>query len=113
MHKLRHQTTRRTRTQSRRIEGVIEKVTYELLHVLAVGSLGYYILVQIYITTLLDWRVSGITYGKFQTQLETTLITLVPLMVLTPLGITTLIRQFLDFRDMRKRAIGRIRPTSR
>ncbi|WP_157078547.1 hypothetical protein [Halalkalicoccus paucihalophilus] len=46
---------------------------------------------QIHITTLLDWRVSGITYGKFQTRLETTLITLAPLMVLTPLGIAALI----------------------
>lgn len=58
---------------------------------LAAGLLGYDVFVQIHITTLLNWRVSVITYGKFQTRLETTLITLAPLMVLTPLGIDALI----------------------
>lgn len=56
-------------------------------HTRAAGSLGSYVFVQIHITTLLDWRMSVITYGKFQMRLETTLLTLAPLMVLTPLGI--------------------------
>ena len=65
-------------------------VIHELLHVLAATLLGYDVAMQVHASTRLDWEVSVITFGRCQTRLETAVIALAPLVIVTPFGIAAL-----------------------
>lgn len=69
---------------------VLLVVIHELLHVLAASLLGYDVAMQAHATTRLDWEVSVVTFGKYQTRLETAVIALAPLVIVTPFGIAAL-----------------------
>ena len=70
---------------------ILQVIIHELLHILPAVLLGYDATVQIHAASLLDWQVSVVTFGKFQTRLETTLITLAPLVLFTPFGVAALV----------------------
>ncbi len=65
-------------------------VIHESLHILAAALLGYDVALQVHINTRLDWMVSVVTFGDFQTRLETAVIALAPLALFTPFGIVAL-----------------------
>ena len=65
-------------------------VIHESLHILAATLLGYDVALQVHVNTRLDWTVSVVTFGDFQTRLETAVIALAPLVLFTPFGIVAL-----------------------
>jgi hypothetical protein len=65
-------------------------VIHESLHMLAAVLFGYDVALQAHVNTRLDWTVSVITFGDFQTRLETAVIALAPLVLFTPFGIVAL-----------------------
>lgn len=65
-------------------------VIHESLHILAAVALGYDVALQAHVNTRLDWTVSVVTFGDFQTRLETAVIALAPLVLFTPFGIAAL-----------------------
>jgi hypothetical protein len=65
-------------------------VIHESLHILAAAALGYDTALQAHVNTRLDWTVSVVTFGDFQTRLETAVIALAPLVLFTPFGIVAL-----------------------
>ena len=70
---------------------ILQLVIHELLHVLAAVALDLQANVHYEVRTPVDWTVSVITFGDYQTRLQTALITLAPLLLFTPVGIAILV----------------------
>lgn len=70
---------------------ILQLVIHELLHVLAAVVLGFNATIDHDVRTPVDWEVHVITFGAYQTRLQTTLITLAPLLLFTPVGIAILV----------------------